>query len=269
MTISLSQSIPQIKQPVIFTAMMSVLIVGIMGMQSSKLNSLRAVDKTLDPAVLQRETQLRSNKLEIIKKAPKFGFNNLVANSTFVDFLGYFGNQDARNVNGYSLGFDYFDVMLKQDPKFFLAYYYLSATGSDYMGDPGRSVSMMNEGFKSIRLRAPEYSYYLWRLKATNELLYLGNAPAAQSSMETAASWAQQIGDEESLRVAMISQKSADYLAKNPASKQARFNAWAGILDTAIDNHARKLAVAKIRELGGKVELDAQGKIKLTPPAKD
>jgi hypothetical protein len=269
MTISLSPSIPQIKQPVIYTAMMSVLIIGLIGMQSSKLNSLRAVDKTLDPLVLQRESQLRSNKLEIIKKAPKFGFNNLVANSTFVDFLGYFGNQDARNVNGYSLGFDYFDVILKQDPKFFLAYYYLSGTASGYMGDPGRSVSMMNESFKSIGLRSPEYSYYLWRLKATDELLFLGDAPAAEASMATASTWARQIGDEESLRVARISQKSADYLAKNPTSKQARFGAWAGILDTAIDNHARKLAVAKIRELGGKVELDAQGKIKLTPPAQD
>jgi hypothetical protein len=270
MTISLSPSIPQIKQSVIYTAMMSVLIVGIIGMQSSKLNSLRAVDKTLDPLVLQRESQLRSNKLELMKKAPKFGFNNLVANSTFVDFLSYFGNQDARNVNGYSLGFDYFDVILKQDPKFFLAYFYLSGTASGYMGDPGRSVSMMNESFKSIGLRSPEYSYYLWRLKATDELLFLGNSPAAQSSMKTAANWAQQIGDEEGLRVAAISQRSADFLAKNPASKLARFGAWAGILDTAIDDHARKLAVAKIRELGGTVELDAQGKIiKLTPPAKD
>jgi hypothetical protein len=269
MTISVSRSIPQIKQPVIFITMMSALVIGMIGMQSSKLSSLRAVDKTLDPNVLKQETQLRSNKLELMKKAPKFGFSNLIANNAFVDFLSYFGNQDARNVDGYRLGFDYFDVILKQDPKFFLAYYFLSGTGSGYMGDPARSVSMMNEGFKSIGLRSPEYSYYLWRLKATDELLFMGDSAAARVSMQTAADWAKQIGDEEGQRVSGISQRFANHLAKNPTSKQARFGAWAGILDTAIDNNARKLAVAKIRELGGKVELDAQGKIKLTPPAKD
>jgi hypothetical protein len=269
MTISISQPVPQIKQSVVFAAVMSALVVAAMGMQSSKLTSLRAVDKSLDPAVLKRESQLRANRLELMKTVPKFGFNNVVSNTTFIDFLSYFGNQNARNVDGYALGFDYFDVILKQDPRFFLAYYFLSGTGSNYMGDPARSVNIMNEGFKSIGPRSPEYSYYLWRLKATDELLFIGDSEAARTSMQTAANWAKQIGDEEGQRVANISQKSADYLAKNPTSKQARFAAWAGILDTAIDNNARRLAVAKIRELGGKVEQDAAGQIKLTPPAKD
>jgi hypothetical protein len=268
MTIAISQPAPQIKL-VTFAALMSVLVVGMAAMQSGKLQSLRAVDKSLDPAVLQQESQLRANQLELMKKIPKFGFNNLAANTSFVDFLSYFGSMDARNINGYSLGFDYFDVILKEDPRFFLAYYYLSGTGSSYLANPARTVKMMNEGFKSIKPDSPKYSYYLWRLKATDELLFLGESQMAKASMEKAADWAQMAGDEEGQRVAMISSNTAKFLAKNPNSKHARFGAWATILETAIDDSARKLAIAKIIELGGKVEQDAQGKIRVTPPATD
>jgi hypothetical protein len=268
MTIAISRSAPQIKL-VTFAVLMSVLVIGMAAMQSSKLNSLRAVDKSLDPAMLQQESQLRANQIELMKKVPKFGFNNLTANTLFVDFLSYFGSTDARNVDGYSLGFDYFDVVLKEDPRFFLAYYYLSGTGSSYLANPARTVKMMNEGFKSIKPDSPKYSYYLWRLKATDELLFLGESQMAKASMEKAADWAQMAGDEEGRRVAKISSNTAMFLAKNPNSKQARFRAWASILETAIDDSARKLAIAKIFELGGKVEQDAQGKIRITSPATD
>jgi hypothetical protein len=268
MTISISRPAPQMKL-VTFAALMSLLVVGMAAMQSSKLKSLRAVDKSLDPAVLQQESRSRANQLDLMKKMPKFGFNNMAANTSFIDFMSYFGSTDARNVNGYSLGFDYFDVVIKEDPRFFLAYYYLSGTGSSYLADPARTVKMMNEGFKSIKPDSPKYSYYLWRLKGTNELLFLGESQMARASMEKAADWAQQAGDEEGRRVAEISGNTAKFLAKNSNSKQARFGAWAGILDTAIDDSARKLAIAKILELGGKVEQDAQGKIRIIPPATD
>jgi hypothetical protein len=268
MTISISRPTPQIKL-VTFAALMSVLVVGMTAMQSSKLKNLRAVDKSLDPVALQQESRLRANQLELMKKIPKFGFNNLAANTSFIDFLSYFGSTEARNVNGYSLGFDYFDVVLKEDPRFFLAYYYLSGTGSGYLANPDRTVKIMNEGFKSIKPDSPKYSYYLWRLKATDELLFLGDSQMAKASMEKAADWAQLAGDEEGRRVARISSNTANFLAKNPYSKQARFGAWAGILDTAIDDSARKLAISKIIELGGKVEQDAQGKIRITPPVTD
>jgi hypothetical protein len=268
MTIAISPTTSPNKA-VACTGLMAILVVGMTILQSNKLQSLRAVDNSLDPIALQQASQLRANQLGMLKKAPKFGFNNIVANVALIDFMGYFGNQKIRDIDGYSLGFDYFEVILKQDPKFFLSYYFLSATGSSYLADPSRSISIMNEGFQSIKPTSPKNSYYLWRLKAIDELLFLGDAPAAQLSMETAANWAEQIGDEEAMRVAENSQDFAGYLAKNPASKQARFRSWVGILNTAIDNSARKLAVTKIRELGGKVELDANRKIKITPPATD
>lgn len=268
MTISILRPALQIKW-VTFAALMSALVMGMAAMQSNKLKNLRAVDKSLDPTVLQQESRLRANQLDLMKKLPKFGFNNLAANTTFIDFLSYFGSSEARNINGYSLGFDYFDVVLKEDPRFFLAYHYLSGTGSSYLGNPEKTVKMMDVGYRSIKPDSPKYSYYLWRLKATNELLFLGDSQAAKASMEKAADWAQQAGDEEGQRVARISGNTAKFLAKNPGSKQARFGAWTSILDTAIDDSARKLAITKIIELGGKVERDAQGKIKITPPAKD
>jgi hypothetical protein len=268
MTIAISPPAPQIKLAT-FAVLMSVLVTGMAAMQSNKLKNLRAVDKSLDLATLQQESRLRANQLELMKKIPKFGFNNLAANTSFIDFLGYFGNTDARNVSGYSLGFDYFDVVLKEDPRFFLAYYYLSGTGSSYLANPERTVKIMNEGFKSIKPNSPKYSYYLWRLKATDELLFLGESQMAKASMEKAADWAQMAGDEEGQRVARISSRTAKLLAQNPNSKQARFGAWASTLETAIDDNARKLAIAKIIELGGKIEQNAQGKIRIIPPATD
>ena len=268
MTISISRPALPLKL-VTFAVLMSGLVMGIAAMQSSKLKNLRAVDKSLDPATLQQESRLRANQLELMKKMPKFGFNNIVANTSFIDFLSYFGNAKARDIDGYSLGFEYFDVVLKEDPKFFLAYYYLSGTGANYLADPDKTVKMMNEGFKSIKPNSPKYSYYLWRLKGTNELLFLDESQAAKSSMEKAADWAQLAGDEEGRRVAIISSTTAKFLANNPSSKQARFGAWTSILDTAVDDNARKLAITKIIELGGKVEQDAQGKIRITQPATD
>jgi hypothetical protein len=211
----------------------------------------------------------KSNRIALLQKAPSFGFDNLISGLTFIDFLQYFGEENARKANGYGIGMDYFDLIVDKDPKFFYSYFFMSITGSIYSGQPERSVALMNKGFKSISLHAPEASYYLWRLKGSDELLFLGNSQAAIESMLTAADWARKINDAESLQVGEISRKTAEFLAKNPNSKMAQFASWAMVLENAVDINARKIAVFKIRELGGKVELDSKGEPKLTPPPQD
>jgi hypothetical protein len=261
-------SAPQIKQPMALMGIMLALATCIFGMQVSRLGKLRSVD-ALSPTEIKRDVDIKATKLAIGKKAPRFGFRNMIANFTYIDFMQYFGNQDARNINGYGLGFDYFDNIFQEDPKFFMAYYFLSGTGAGYLGDPNRTIAIMNEGFKSITPQAPATSYYLWKLKSTDELLFLGDVSAAKKSLEKTMNWANQVGDIEAQRVAKTTQESLDYLAKNPASRQARFSAWATVFETAIDVPVKKVAIAKIRELGGNVEIDPQGKLKITPPATD
>jgi hypothetical protein len=267
MTVSISQ-FQQLKQPLGFITFLSALVVAVVGMQLGKLDTLKADSRTLDTKYLQQESKIRSSHIEVWKKMPGFGFNNMIANLAFMDYLQYFGDREARAVNGYGIGLDYFDVIINKDPKFFYSYYFLSATGSIYTAQPDRSVSLMNQGFKSITPRSPDRSYYLWRLKGIDELLFLGDPKSAQRSMQQAADWARLDGDAEGNRVAGISQQAANFLAKNPSSKEAQFSAWGMVLSTAVDINAQKIAVRKIRELGGKVYLDDQGQVKIEQPPK-
>jgi hypothetical protein len=259
----------QLKQSLSFLGIMSALVVAILGIQTGALQKLRSNQQVFTPLQLEQDVTAKADRIALFKKMPSFGFDNLIADSLMIDFIQYFGDHDARKATGYGLGLDYFDAIIDKDPKFFLAYFFLSVTGTVYSAQPDRSIAIMERGFKSMTPRSPENAYYLWRLKGTDELLFLGNAQAASKSMLTAADWANQIGDPESQRVANLSRATAKFLAKNPKSKLAQFAAWAMVIDNGVDVTAKKIAVQKIRELGGKVDLDSNGQIKLTPPPKD
>ncbi len=257
----------QLRQPLGLLISLSTLVLGVAGIQTGQLATLKANARSLDPAVLKRETQIKLSNLEMWKKIPAFGFKNLIADLTYIDYLQYFGDQEAREINGYGIGLDYFGVIINKDPKFYYPYYSLSAVGTVYTGQPERSIALMNQGFAHFTPDAPQDYYYLWRLKGVDELLFLNKPTAAQQSMQKAANWARQKGNEEGQRVAEISQRTADFLAKNPHSEEARFAGWSLVLGTAIDINAKKIAVRKLRELGGKVYLDENGRIKIDKPA--
>ena len=106
-------------------------------------------------------------------------------------------------------------------------------------------------------------------MKAVDELLFLGKVPDAQRSMLTAAEWARQNPDPESQRIAQISQATANYLAHNPNSKQAQFDAWNMVLSSAVDETAIQRAISEIRSIGGKVTTGADGQLKVNAPPKD
>ena len=237
--------------------------------QAPQLATLKHQSKTLSKADLRREEAKTKTQLSLVKTVPTFGFKNLVADWYFLDFLQYSGDGDARKIAGYGSAIDYFDVILDRDPRFFYAYYYLSNAGTLYAGQPERSVALMDRGLKSLTPKVPDGSYYIWRLKAVDELLFLGKVPEAQKSMLMAAKWAREVGDEEGKRVAILSEKTASYLARNPKSKQAQFDAWNMVLSTAVDEPVIKRAVAEIRALGGKVTVDAKGQLKVNAPHTD
>jgi tetratricopeptide (TPR) repeat protein len=238
-------------------------------LQIPQLASLKHQRKSLDKNVLQQEEAQLKLQLSISKTLPAFGFKNLVADWHFINFIQYFGDNEVRQKAGYGAAMEYFETILDRDPRFLYAYFYLSSTGSLYAGQPEKSVAIMNRGLKSLSPKVPDRGYYIWRLKAVDELIFLGKVADAGNSMLTAANWARQSGDREGQNVAQISQNTANYLARNPNSKQARFDAWSMVLGSAVDDFAIERAIAEIRATGGKVTISPTGQFKVEAPAKD
>jgi tetratricopeptide (TPR) repeat protein len=241
----------------------------VVSLQAPQLESLKHQRKSLSKDVLQQEEAQLKLQLSIAKTLPTFGFDNIIADWHFIDFVQYFGDTEVRKKAGYAAAMEYFDAILDRDPRFLYGYFYLSSTGSLYSGEPERSVSLMDRGLKSLSPKVPDRGYYIWRLKAVDELLFLGRVADARNSMLNAASWARQYSNPEGQNVAKLSQNTADYLARNPNSKQAQFDAWNMVLTGAVDDFAINRAIAEIRAMGGKVTISPTGEFKVQAPAKD
>lgn len=247
-----------------------ITIAAIGSLQLPQLNRLTKQDKTTSPEALQQAVDKEKLHLNLLQKTPTFGFNNLVANWTFLNFLQYFGDDDARKITGYNLSPKYFEIIIDRDPRFLGAYISLSNSISMYAAMPEKSVALMAQGLKSMSPQFPPQSYYVWRYKAIDELLFLGDAQAAKQSFEKAAEWANNYSDQESKNLANISRKTAEFLARNPKSKLAQTSAWAMVLSNTTDPRTQKIAISRIEALGGKVFMTPEGKIeKIQPPRQD
>lgn len=244
-------------------------IVAIRAMQVPQLNRLINKANTTSSAELKREVETEKLRLNLMRRLPSFGFNNIVADWTFLNFLQYFGDDSARAKTGYTLSPDYFEVILERDPYFLSAYRFFSSSTTLFAGMPERTISLMDKNLKLLSPQVPPQSYYIWRYKGTDELLFLGNPQAARKSFETAAQWADTYADAESKNVSMVSRHTAQFLANNPESKSAQVNAWSSVLNNALDTRTRQLAISKIQSLGGQVSITPQGEVKIKPPKKD
>lgn len=237
---------------------------GITWLQQSRLRELRNPE-TLTPEIVMLQEKAEQTSIELWKKLPAYGYKNLLADWAFLRFLQYFGDDTARELTNYAMSPDYFDVIVENDPLFMESYYYLSGSTSIYAGKPGRTVALMNKGLTAMTPTSPEYSYYLWRLKALDEQLFLGDIKAAIQSYLKSAEWASYYNDEMSIGVANNSRSTAAFLVRNPASKLAQFNGWSLVLTTARDNETRQRAIAEIEKIGGKVKFNGN-KVSVTLP---
>lgn len=247
----------------------AILCVGIIGLlQLSQLDKLNRT-RTDSPAEITKALASEKLRLNLLRKLPSFGFRNLAADWTFLNFLQYFGDDLARNKTGYTLSPEYFEVILERDPYFLNAYLLLSASTTLYAGSPDRTIAIMEKGLKHLSPKIPLKSYYIWRWKGADELLFLGDFKAAKQSFETAAQWASTYSDAEGQNVARISRRTAQFLTKNSASKSAQIDAWSQVLNNAFDDRTRQLAINRIQALGGKVFVTPEGELKILPPEKD
>jgi hypothetical protein len=206
----------------------------------------------------------------MFKKIPVFGFDNLLADWVFLRLAQYFGDDDARNLTSYDLSPEYFEIIVDRDPLFVSTIYpALSTSISLYAGMPEKSVALMNQSLKSMSPQMPAKSYYVWRNKAIDELLFLGDSQASQKSFAMSAEWAATHPDAESQIVAEASQQTAQFLSRNPDSRWAQISAWSSILNYAVDQKTRNLAVSKIEALGGKIKVNAEGQFQVIFSEKD
>ncbi|MDX2216784.1 MAG: hypothetical protein SFY66_26195 [Oculatellaceae cyanobacterium bins.114] len=246
-----------------------VCIVAIGLLQVPQLATLRRQATAPSVESLRQQLEAQKVQLNLLEKVPAFGFDNLIADWAFLNFLQYFGDEPARQQTDYSLSPEFFDVVLAHNPRFLAAYPFLSTSTALYAGEPERSINLMNQGLESLSPTVPPGSFFVWRNKGIDELLFLGDAQAARRSFETAADWASQSKVPGSEQIAALSQQTAQFLANNPDSKTAQVAAWAMVLENAPDNRTRRTAVDRIRLLGGDVVVSPDGSFQIMPPASD
>ncbi|MEP0812045.1 hypothetical protein [Trichocoleus sp. ST-U2] len=233
------------------------------------MNRLLIGAKTTSLPNLNREVDTERLRLNLLQKTPSFGFDNILGDWVMLGFLSYFGDDSAREQTGYSLSPEYFEIIVERDPRFLEMYLFLSTSISMYVGLPEQSVALMEKGLKSLSPKAPLKFYFIWRYKGTDELLFLGDAQAARKSFEKAAEWAIAYSDPESQNVAALSRQTAQFLARNPNSKFAQVGAWTMVLQNAVDDRTRRIAISRIEALGGKVVITPEGGVQVQLPEQD
>ncbi len=231
--------------------------------QAPHLAKLKHQNSSFNKAKLVTQDINTKTQLSFVKSMPSFGFDNLIADLYFLNFLQYFGDIEARQQTGYAIAIDYFDLILDRDPRFIGAYYYLSNTASIYLGKPEQSLNRMERGLKSFSVSTPDKGYYVWRLKAIDELIFLGKVPEARSSLLTTVKWSSQYPDRESQDVARSAQSTVNYLATNPNLDRSRLEAWNLVLNSAVDKTAIDRAILETKTLHSKVSVDAKRVMKL------
>lgn len=223
-------------------------ITGIIWLQKPFLN--RKDNITIEQ--YQKEQNVRELKLKLFRKIPSLGFENLIADWLFLDFIQYYGDAKAREVTGYDSAPDYFELVVKKDPHFVTSYFILEPASTLFAGKPEKSVELMNYGLKYIDSSSP-LAYQVWLYKGISEVLFLGKIPEAKKSYEMAAKWAEIENTPSSLSSAKIARQTAAFLAKNPDSKSARAGSWMMILGNARDEQTRAMALENLKALGATV----------------
>lgn len=235
---------------------------GISFLQQSRIN---VVTSQLGSRDFQQEANTDKIQVNVLKNMPAFGFKNLLANWSLLQFIQYYGDDEARKVTGYELSPDYLDIIVKNDPRFIKSYLLISPASSINAGLPQRTISAMNQGLESISPQIPD-SYLVWLYKGVDELLFLGDIKAAKHSYTMAADWAKIANNP---RIEQAARGTVKYLSKNPDSSQAQVGAWFLVWVNSRDKNTRTMAQNMIEKLEGKIVMGEHGQVFAVPSKKD
>lgn len=235
----------------------------IISIQTPEKRVIQGISTERSVAEIQASVQKRKSKLNLAYHIPSFGFRNVLADISFIQFLQYFGDPEERNRTGYDESADFFKVILKSDPYYLAHYVFLSGSNTLYAGRPEKTVELIDTSLQKLSPNKPADGFYVWRYKAVDELLFLGNSSAARTSYDTAADWAKKSSVPEARFMSEQSRKTANFLASNPDSRNAQIDAWGSLLTTALDDGARIRIIKKIESLGGSVLISEDGGISI------
>ncbi len=209
--------------------------------------------------------QQEAVKLRLLKQLPTFGFDNLIADWTFLNFLQYYGDTPVREQTGYNLSPEYFDIITRLDPRFVDIYLFLSGTISYQLGQPQTAIRFMDRGTAALAPEINPKAFQVWRFKGLDQLLLLGDVPGAIVSHEMAAKWVQGTPYQ---ALAPLFQQTAAFLRSDPNSTPVRFQAWTSVYYQAVavqDKATQERAKQEILALGGQMQMK-HGQLNFTLP---
>ncbi|MFM9263810.1 hypothetical protein [Tychonema sp. BBK16] len=220
----------------------------------------------ISAASFKQSEQQEALRLKMLKALPSFGFDNLVADWTFLKFLQYFGDDEARDVTGYSLSPDYFDLITRRDPRRVEIYPFLSVAVSFYQGKPEIAVQLMERGTSALSPQIDPKAWTVWRNKGLDELLLLGDIPGSIRSHEMAADWVE--GTPQGQQLAPMFRATAEFLRRDPDSIQVRFSGWSMVYAQTKDKFVQQRAKQALVKLGAQVKKDKDGNESFILPAR-
>jgi len=237
-------------QPLVGGAIAIAALAGVVLMQRSQL--ARPSVWLSNPKQAEQQEAVR---LRLLKQLPTFGFNNLVADWTFLNFLQYYGDDEVREKTGYALSTEYFDIITHLDPRFLDVYLFLSGTISYQLGEPRTAVRFMDRGTAALSPQINSRAFQVWRFKGIDQLLLLGDVPGSINSHAMAAKWVQGTPYQE---LEPIFQQTVTFLRQDPNSISVRFQAWTSIYYQAVavnDKTTQERAKKEILALGGQTRV--------------
>lgn len=238
-------------------------LAGIIVFQKQYYSQKVIFQKNLD--YFQQEQSLKTD-LNLQKKMPNFGLGNLIADWNLLKYIQYFGDDKAREVTGYPLVTDYFEVIVEKDPRFIEAFLSLSTANSIFAGRPDQTVALMNQALNSLNPEKFPMGYYLWTYKGVDEILFLGDLKAAKNSYQKAAEWANLQTESTWKDAATRANDTAQFLATNPDSTKVQIYAWLNILSNARDDKTKQHALQQVRALGADIIVTETGEFQVKLP---
>lgn len=244
-----------------FCAITLSLLIGTLAIINLQKNNLKNKLIAQEQTSYSQEEKTLKTEIDLQKKIPNFGFNNLIADWNYLKFIQYFGDTPARESTGYSLITDYFETLVDKDPYFTEAFLSFSSANSLFAAQPQKTVALINKVLQSAPPNLPGYPFLLWTYKAADEILFLGDLKAAKKSYDNAAQWAKYRKDALGNEMAARYEKTAEYLATNPDPTQAQIGAWVNVLSTARDEKTATYVVEQLNNLGVEVGISDDGKL--------